>query len=100
MDRFFDFTHSNERTLKVKISDRYTLLLLPPQLDLVEELEAFDKEKTKMSDIKQLVLKILRNNKGKRQVNESDINNLSMDNLFSFIKTYVEFVGEVAKDPN
>ena len=100
MDRFFDFTHSNERTLKVKISDRYTLLLLPPKLDLVEELEAFDKEKTKMSDIKQLVLKILRNNKGKRQVNESDINNLSMDNLFSFIKTYVEFVGEVAKDPN
>ena len=100
MDRFFDFTHSNERTLKVKISDRYTLLLLPPQLDLVEELEAFDKEKTKMSDIKQLVLKILRTNKGKRQVNESDINNLSMDNLFSFIKTYVEFVGEVAKDPN
>lgn len=100
MDRFFDFTHSNERTLKVKISDRYTLLLLPPQLDLLEELEAFDKEKTKMSDIKQLVLKILRNNKGKRPVNESDINNLSMDNLFSFIKTYVEFVGEVAKDPN
>ena len=100
MDRFFDFTHSNERTLKVKISDRYTLLLLPPQLDLLEELEAFDKEKTKMSDIKRLVFKILKNNKGKRPVNESDINNLSMDNLFSFIKTYVEFVGEVAKDPN
>ena len=37
MDRFFDFTHNNERTLKVKISDKYTLLLLPPQLNLLEE---------------------------------------------------------------
>lgn len=100
MDRFFDFTHNNERTLKVKISDKYTLLLLPPQLNLLEELEAFDKEKTKMSDIKQLVLKILRNNKGKRTVQETDIAIFSMDNLFEFIKTYVEFVGEVANDPN
>ena len=54
----------------------------------------------KMSDIKQLVLKILRNNKGKRTVKETDIAIFSMDNLFEFIKSYVEFVGEVANDPN
>lgn len=100
MERFFDFTRNNERTLKVKLSDRYTLLLLPPQLSLLEELEAFDESKAKMSDIKALTLKILRNNKGKRQVNGSDIETYTMDNLFEFIKMYVDFVGGVTKDPN
>lgn len=100
MERFFDFTKGNERTLKVKVNDKKTLLLLPPSLKVLEELESFDSENTKVSDIKGLVLKVLKNNKGKRPVEMADIDDYSMDQLTSFIEMYSEFIAEVVKNPN
>lgn len=100
MERFFDFTNGNQRTLKIKVNEKKILLLLPPTLKLLEELEDYEAENAKVSDIKEFVLKILRNNKGKRQVDIQDINDYSMDQLKGFIDIYSEFVTEIVKDPN
>lgn len=100
MGKFFDFTNGNLRTLKVKVNEKKTLLLLPPTLKLLEELEDYEAENAKVSDIKEFVLKILRNNKGKRQVDIQDINDYSMDQLKDFIDIYSAFVTEIVKDPN